>query len=77
MKVNIAILFWALLPLAAAVRAQQPIVEGAEFQVNSYATDNQRRSSVAVDAGGFVVVWQSDGSVGSDDSMYSIQGTAF
>lgn len=51
---------------------------GGQFQVNSYTSDRQRKPSVAVDAGGsFVVVWNSNGSAGSDTSGYSIQGQSF
>ncbi len=51
---------------------------GDEFQVNTYTTDNQRNPAVAADADGdFVVVWQSDGSSGSDSSGYSIQAQRF
>ncbi len=36
--------------------------EGAEFQVNSYTTDDQIRPDVGVDGDGdFVIVWESDG----------------
>ena len=50
----------------------------AEFQVNTYSTNDQRFPKVALAAdGGFVVVWQSDGSGGTDSSGYSIQGRRF
>jgi hypothetical protein len=53
-------------------------VVGAEFQVNTYTTDDQWVPSVAVDADGdFVVVWYSNGSAGSDTSSYSIQGQRY
>lgn len=40
---------------------------GGQFQVNSYTTSYQDEAAVAVDAqGNFVVVWQSDGSYGTD-----------
>jgi hypothetical protein len=55
--------------------AQAPIPDGAQFEVNSYTTDEQRRSSVAVTAAGdFVAVWDSEGSFGSDTSNRSILG---
>jgi hypothetical protein len=39
--------------------------KGAEFQVNTYTTNNQMQPSVAVDpSGDFVVVWQSYGQTG-------------
>ena len=40
---------------------------GSEFQVNTYTTRIQAGSSVSLEADGdFVVVWESDGSAGSD-----------
>jgi len=46
---------------------------GSEFQINTFTSDEQRYPSVASDASGrFVVVWQSNGSSGSDTSSYSI-----
>jgi hypothetical protein len=51
---------------------------GAELQVNTYTTSHQWGPSVAADAdGGFVVVWQSYGSAGSDTSDRSIQGRRY
>jgi len=51
---------------------------GAEFQVNTYTTDDQWHPSVAADAdGNFVVVWQSEGSAGTDTSGYSVQGQRY
>ena len=47
---------------------------GAEFQINTYTTRNQEEPAVAaVPGGGFVVVWDSYGSAGSDTSDTSIQ----
>jgi hypothetical protein len=52
--------------------------QGAQFQVNSYATGNQNRPAVAADDDGdFVVVWDSAGSAGTDTSSYSVQGLRF
>jgi hypothetical protein len=52
--------------------------EGAQFQVNSYTTSYQLYPSVATGAdGGFVVVWWSVGSSGTDTDSYSIQGQRF
>ena len=74
---------WALalgLGLAASppAGAQAPVPAGAEFQVNTYTTGFQDRPSVAADADGdFVVVWESDGSSGTDTSGYSIQGQRY
>ncbi len=51
---------------------------GGEFQVNTYTTDDQRSAWVSVGPdGGFVVVWQSDGSSGSDTDSSSIQGQRY
>lgn len=52
---------------------------GNQFQVNSYTNYKQRLASVStIDAeGNFVVVWQSQGSYGTDSSNYSIQGQRF
>ncbi len=49
-----------------------------EFTVNSFTTGDQSYPMVVTQpAGGFVVVWQSDGSSGSDNNAYSIQGQRF
>jgi hypothetical protein len=51
---------------------------GADFQVNTYTTGSQTVPSVGTDgAGNFVVVWQSEGSSGSDSSGSSIQGQRY
>ncbi|MEM7587523.1 MAG: hypothetical protein AAF560_29310 [Acidobacteriota bacterium] len=51
---------------------------GAQFQVNSYTTSSQRSPEVAMDADGdFVIVWESQGSPGTDSSGYSIQGQRY
>lgn len=51
---------------------------GSQFQVNSYTTGGQYFPAVATDpAGDFVVVWQSYGSYGADDSLTSIQGQRY
>lgn len=51
---------------------------GDDFQVNSYTSSSQTVPSVGMDdAGNFVVVWQSDGSSGSDTSSTSIQGQRY
>ena len=64
------------LVLPRTTLAQTPV--GAEFQVNSYTTSNQRFPSVAVDQdGAFVVVWQSVGSDAGDTSSQSVQGQRF
>ncbi|MEJ2085366.1 MAG: hypothetical protein P8Y44_06775, partial [Acidobacteriota bacterium] len=51
---------------------------GLELQVNTYTTSDQKVPAVAVgEDGSFVVVWQSDGSSGSDSDWYSVQGRRF
>src|SRR5215470_9713648 len=51
------VLTLVLLLFARAALAQRL---GAEFRVNTYTTNNQKRPAVACDAtGAFVVVWQS------------------
>ena len=51
---------------------------GAQLQVNGYTSGNQRLPSVGMDAGGgFVVVWDSDGSPGGDTQLRSIQGRRY
>jgi hypothetical protein len=51
---------------------------GAELQINSFTTNNQVNSGVAVGGNGDVfVVWQSDGSSGTDSSSHSIQGRRY
>jgi len=51
---------------------------GGEFQVNTYTTGYQDLAVVAPNGGGgFVVVWQSDGSAGTDTDGRSIQGQRF
>lgn len=51
---------------------------GPEFRINTYTTTSQLRASVATDGeGGFVVVWDGDGSSGSDTSRYSIHGQRY
>jgi hypothetical protein len=53
-------------------------LDGAEFQVNSYTTNLQFDQQVAATAdGGFLIVWQSDGSFGNDRSGTSIQARRF
>ena len=52
--------------------------QGADFQVNTTTGLDQDRPSVATLAGGgFVAVWHSEGSSGSDGSGFSIQGRRF
>ena len=51
---------------------------GSQFQVNSYTTSDQSDAEVAMDGiGGFVIVWTSSGSYGTDSSMSSVQGQRF
>ncbi len=78
--VNCVLLVGAALSLipAPARAGTEPVPEGSEFQVNTYTTSNQKYPAVGPDGtDGFVVVWESDGSSGSDDSNYSIQGQRY
>ncbi len=51
---------------------------GPEFQINSYTTNKQRYPDAAAEAdGSFLVVWESDGSNGTDTSGKSIQGQLY
>ncbi|MCP5116557.1 MAG: hypothetical protein GY953_37490, partial [bacterium] len=51
-------------------------VVGGEFQVNTYTSNRQEYASVAIDGtGNVVVVWDSEGSGGTDSSGRSIQKT--
>ncbi len=65
----------------ARVRPERPgaaLANGPQFQVNTLTTSEQRLPSVAIDAaGGFVVVWQSYVSGGTDQVPDSIQGQRF
>ena len=51
---------------------------GEQFQINSYTTSSQSAPSVVADpSGGFVVVWDSATSYGSDSDGRSIQGQRY
>jgi hypothetical protein len=66
--------FAAAMALGAPARAQL-IPFDSQFQLNSYTPNYQGAPALAVDDSGiFVVVWQSDGSTGSDTLQSSIQG---
>ncbi len=61
-------------------------IQGTEFRINSYTTNNQTHPSVAMDsAGDFVVAWQSSGEDGNGYGIYAqrynksgaAQGTEF
>jgi|CXWL01.1.fsa_nt_gi Ca2+-binding RTX toxin-like protein len=62
------------------------VAQGSEFQVNTYTTDSQERPSItALNDGGFVVTWMSEGQDGSlwgiyaqhYDSNGTVQGSEF
>jgi hypothetical protein len=68
----------ANLMIGISVQAQEPEPAGEEFQINTYATGAQREAAVAADTeGNFVVVWDSDGSDGTDTHGRSIQGQLY
>ncbi len=51
---------------------------GGEIQINAYTTGDQERAAVAAaNDGDFVVVWSSDGSGGTDNSISSIHARRF
>ena len=63
---------------AAGALSAQPPSAGPEFQVDSYVTGDQRVPRVASRPGGeFVVVWESQGSPGSDTDGDSVQAQRF
>lgn len=68
----------ALALLLVAVPARSAERHGGELQVNVHTFDDQRTAAVAATtAGGFVVVWHSYGSDGSDSSGASVQARRF
>ncbi len=67
---------------ATSIQAQRYSADGApaggELQVNTYTTNIQGFPAVAPDgAGGFVVIWHSTGSGGTDQSGFSVQGQRY
>jgi hypothetical protein len=67
-----------LIFLGQPVGSQSVVPVGDEGQVNSYTTGSQRRPVIGFQPdGSFVVVWDSAGSRGNDDSFRSIQGRIF
>ncbi len=72
---NLGLTLLAALILAPAASAQNVVAIGGEFQVNSYTSGGQYHPSLApLAGGGFVAVWSSNGSSGTDSSWSSIQG---
>ena len=66
----------------ASIQGQRLASDGApmggSFQVNAYTTSDQQWPAVALrPGGGFIAVWQSQGSVGSDNLGTSIAGRLF
>ncbi|MCZ8192347.1 MAG: DUF4347 domain-containing protein [Microcystis sp. LE19-338.1B] len=48
------------------------VVQGSEFQVNTFTTNNQNHTAIAMDADGdFVITWMSDGQDGSGLGIYA------
>jgi hypothetical protein len=65
-----------------SIQAQRYSADGqpasGQFQVNTYTTGMQTSPDVALAAaGGFVVVWRSEGSFGSDSDTFSIQARRY
>jgi len=78
MKSTETVLFLVALLLGVGASAQQPVPVGSEFQVNTYTTNDQYRPAAASQPdGGFVIVWQSYGSSGTDTDGASIQGQRY
>ncbi len=67
----------------ASIQGQRFLADGtphgAEFQINTYTTGGQYSPSVGglSEDGRFAVVWYSEGSAGTDDSFFSVQGQRF
>ena len=67
-----------LLLVGGTALAQEPIPRGGQFQVNTYTTDDQWISAVAMDSlGSFVVVWVGEGSFGTDTHGHSVQAQRY
>ena len=47
---------------------------GTDFQINTYTTDRQRAPKPTTTGDHFVVVWVSEGSTGTDNQDWSVQG---
>jgi hypothetical protein len=75
-RTSLAVLAASQLAWHTAVLAQAT-PDGTEFQVNSYTTNHQSAPAVSRTANGFVVVWQSIGSGGTDTSVESIQAQLY
>lgn len=77
-KIRVWVPALCLVLAGAAIEAQPEIPVGPQFQVNTYTSGFQAGPRVAAGAdGSFVVVYLSQGSAGTDDSGYSIQGQLF
>jgi hypothetical protein len=51
---------------------------GGQFQVNTYTTEWQEDATIAMDSqGNITIVWESDGSFGTDSDGYSLQAQYF
>ena len=51
---------------------------GGQFQVNTYTTEWQEDANIAMDSqGNIIIVWESDGSFGTDSAEYSLQAQYF
>ena len=75
---SVRVIVIASMLLSASVLAQTPGPEGEQFQVNTYTTGYQLSTEAAADsAGGFVVVWASHGSNGTDTSFTSVLAQRF
>jgi len=67
------IAFIIILAEAVLIYAQNatPVKVGSEFQLNTYTTDNQDYTDIAIHSdGSFIVVWSSNGQDGSLKGVY-------
>jgi hypothetical protein len=67
---------------ASSIRARRfnsaGVGQGTEFQVNQYSTGWQYAADIAMDQdGGFIIVWDSEGSSGTDSDLDSVQGRRY
>lgn len=75
MAATLRVLATVLVILASGeVMQAQPVPSRVDFQVNAYTEDVQSQARAGAAGDGFVVVWSSWGSAGTDTEFASIQG---
>ncbi|MEO1086445.1 MAG: hypothetical protein AAFY88_19605, partial [Acidobacteriota bacterium] len=77
LRLRTLLLSLSLASSAALAQSPSELAGGDEFQVNTYTSQNQAAPAVALYDGGYIVVWESEGSGGSDTEEASIQGQRF